>query len=96
MSNEELERIMVLNYTNVFREMLLSSLKANPKVTPDYLSQSIKRQREVEEQISRRSEEMARALVSRLKARGYLAKEPTRQALRSMIRQVLKEFEVKE
>jgi hypothetical protein len=96
MSDKEIEQVMTVNYANVFREMLLASFKTNPKLSPDYLAQPIKRQRDVEREISRLSGEMAKALVSKLKAEDYLAKKPTDQKLRSLIRETLAEFGVKE
>ena len=95
MSEEELERIMTMNYANVFREILLAQFKSDPKVTPEYLTQPIKRQREIEKEISQLSEQMARALVSKLKSEGYLAKEPTEKRLESLIRETIREFGVK-
>ncbi len=96
MSEEEIERIMAANYANVFREMLLASFKTNPEVSPDYLAQSIKKQREVEKEISRLSSEMAKALVLKLKTEGYLTKEPPEPKLTSLIKETLAEFRVEQ
>ena len=95
MSEELLEKVMRTNYANVFREMLLAEFKSDPKVTPDYLAQPIKRQREIEKEISQLSEKMARALVSKLKSKGYLSKNPPDERLESLIRETIKEFGVK-
>jgi hypothetical protein len=95
MSQDELERVMIANYTRVFRDMLLASVRSNPGVTTDYLSQPIKRQREIEGEISRKSAEMAKSLVSKLRAGGLLKKESTDKELVPLIRETLKEFEVK-
>jgi len=96
MSEEELERLMIAYYTSVFREMLLASVRSDSEVSPDYLSQPIKRQREIESEISNKSAELAKSLVSKLKDEGYLIKEPTDKKLKSIIRETLKEFGVKE
>jgi hypothetical protein len=95
MTEEELERLMSVIYANVFREMLLAEFKSDPEITPGYLTQPIKRQREIEKEISQLSEQMARVLVSKLKKEGYLTREPTEKKLESMIRETIKEFGVK-
>lgn len=96
MNEGELERIMIANYRNVFREMLLAAFKSDPTVTPDYLTQPIKRQREIEKDISVTAQKMAESLVSKMKGEGLLTKEPSNAKLRSMIRATLKESGVEE
>ncbi len=94
MNTDELEKVMTLNYSQVFQEMLLSALKSHPKLTPDYLSQSVARQREIEEEIKERSSKMAVALVGKLKAKGYLADEPPDDVLKGLILAIMQEFGV--
>lgn len=96
MKDEMLEQVMVSNYHHVFKEILLSIFKSNPKLTPAYLDLSMKRQREVEGEIDTRSSEMARSLVEKLKKKGWLTEEPTKKQLEKEIRRTLEEFKVKE
>ena len=95
MTDENLERVMTVNFENVLRGLLLSAFNSNPKVTPDYLAQPIKRQRQLETEISNLSRKMARTLVSRLKKEGFITREPSDERLQSMIQDTLKDFGMK-
>jgi DNA-directed RNA polymerase specialized sigma54-like protein len=93
--SDELEKIMRANYEQVFKQLLLSAFKSDPSLAPEFVSQTIERQREIDSEIKKRSEEMADALVSKLKKRGYLEKEPDDTELEALIRSILEEFGTK-
>jgi hypothetical protein len=95
MTEETFEKILIENYTNVFKELLLSAFKSNPKLTPAYLSEPNLRQREIENEILKQSHEMATFLVGQLKERGDLSKEPPEKDLRALIERTLQKFGVK-
>jgi len=95
MNEGALEKIMIENYSNVFKDLLLSAFKSNPKLTPTYLSQPIQRQRKIETEIVKKSNEMASFLVGQLKIQGYLAKEPSEKELEALIEKTLRKFGVK-
>ena len=95
MSKPRLEQIMISNYSNVFRQMLLSAFKSDPSLTTQFSSEPVKRQREIEDEISKRSDEMARFLVGRMNQKGYLAEEATDDKLEALIKETLKQFGVK-
>jgi len=96
MKRKTLEEVMIASYANVFKEILTSAFRDHEKLSLDFHSTSIKRQREIEREIDNKSIEMARTLVARLKKLGYLKKEPTQKRLEEIIRQVLKQYGVKE
>lgn len=96
MKDEVLEQVMVSNYHHVFKEILLSIFKSNPKLTPAYMDQSMERQREIEGEIDARAGEMARSFVAKLKKKGWLTEEPTEKQLEKEIRRTLEEFGVRE
>lgn len=95
MTDESLERIMTVNFENVFRGLLLAAFNSNPKVTPDYLALPINRQRELEMEVSDLSRKMAKRLVSRLKKEDLITREPQDERLLSMIQDTLKDFGMK-
>lgn len=95
MSGDTFEKILIENYSNVFKELLLSAFKSNPKLTPTYLSEPNQRQREIENEVAKQSNEMATFLVSQLKEHGYLVKEPTEKELQALIEKTLQKFGVK-
>ncbi len=92
MTPESLESIMIVNYTHVFRELLLSLLKTDPELARTFLSQSARYQREVEAEVSEVSGEMARSLVRKLALRGHLETEPSDQDLHALVSDTLNEF----
>jgi len=94
MNEENLEKIMTANYSRVFKDMLLAAFKSDPKLTPSYLSEPIQRQRKIESEIEKQSNEMAKLLVGRLKEKGYLTKEPSDKELKDLIRETLHKFGV--
>lgn len=89
MSEKELEKIMVTNYTNVFKAILTSEFRADPHLREDYYSSPIARQREIDLAIDIKSSRLAKSLVNRLEHKGYLAKSPTSEELGKIIREVL-------
>lgn len=95
MTQDTLEKIMIENYSNVFKDLLLSAFKSNPKLTPTYLSQPIQKQRNIETEIVKQSNEMASFLVGQLKKQGYLTKEPSAKDLEALIEKTLRKFGVK-
>ncbi len=86
MSNSKLEQIMIRNYSNVFRQILLSAFKSDPELTTKFSLEPVLRQREIEKEVIRRSEEMALFLVDKIKREGYLSKEPTDDKLEALIK----------
>ncbi len=92
MTAEGLETVMIANYTQVFRELLLSLFKTDPELGRSFLSQPISRQRDVESEVARLSDEMARSLVRKIKEHGYLDREPSDEQLQALINQTLGEF----
>jgi len=93
--SHELERIMKANYEQVFKQLLLSAFKSDPSLTPEFVSQTTERQREIDSEIKKKSGEMADVLVSKLKKRGYFEKEPDDTELEALIRSTLEEFGTK-
>jgi len=89
MRKPSLEKIMVMNYTRVIRELLLSQFRDDERLTPLFQSRSVKQQREIEEEIERRSKKAAVRLVAELKKRGGLETEPAQKELKEMIVQAL-------
>ncbi len=96
MSTPRLEQIMIRNYSNVFRQMLLSAFKSDPELTTQFSSEPVERQREIEEEVTRRSEEMARFLVNNIRQKGYLSEDPTDDKLEALIKETLQHFGVKQ
>jgi hypothetical protein len=94
MSNE-LEKMMRENYRQVFKQLLLSEFKSDPRLSPEFASQAIEQQRKIDSEIQDRSEQMANALVSKLKGLGYLEKEPDDTELETLIRSILEGFGTK-
>jgi len=92
---ESLEKVMVESYSHVFKDLLLSAFKSNPKLSSSYLSEPIEKQREIESEIEKQSVDMAKFLVGRLKQKGYLAKEPSDKDLEELIKGTLRKFGVK-
>lgn len=91
MRNEELEEIMVTNYSKVFKAILLSEFKADPELKKDYYSSAIKEQREIDSAIDSKSLRLSKSLVGKLKRKGFLTKSPSEDELRKIIQEVLKE-----
>ncbi len=94
MTEDTLEKIMIANYSNVFKDLLLSAFNSNPKLTPTYLSQPIEKQRKIEAEIVKQSNDMAAFLVSQLKKQGYLTKEPSERQLEALIEKTFRKFGV--
>jgi len=90
--SDELERMMRVNYQQVFKQLLLSEFKSDPRLSPEFAYQTTEQQRKIDSEIQRRSEQMADALVSKLKKMGYLKKESDDAELESLIRNILEEF----
>ncbi len=94
MKDDMLENVTVSAYYHVFKEILLTVLKSNPKLTPTYLDQSMKRQKEIESEIDTSARDMARSFVEKIKKKGWLTQEPTEKQLEREIRRTLEEFGV--
>ncbi len=92
MTGADLERIMVENYTQVFKQILSSLFKGDPNLKTDYLSAPIERQREIDAELASKSARMAQFLVSKLKEHGYLQREATDSEIEALIRTTLEEF----
>jgi hypothetical protein len=76
MTESDLERVMIANYSQVFKQILSSLFKSDEKLRTDYMSVPIDRQRDIDQELSAKSNRMAKSLVSKLKQRGYLQNEP--------------------
>ncbi len=96
MSEEELEAIMIANYRNTFKDLLFAAFRSDPTLAPEFLAEPIKRQREIEQQAASTAQGMAESLVSKLKSKGFLAKDPSDAELRALIRSTLEEFGVEQ
>ena len=92
MTASNIEEIMTENYRQVFKQILSSLFKSDPKLRPEYMSEPIQRQREIDKEIEAKSAKMAKSLVSKLKARGFLESEPTDNELEALIRSTIEEF----
>jgi hypothetical protein len=92
MTESDLERVMIANYSQVFKQILSSLFKSDEKLRTDYMSVPIDRQRDIDQELSAKSNRMAKSLVSKLKQRGYLQNEPPDSELEALIRSTLEEF----
>lgn len=92
-----IEEIMTMTYKSTIKEILLSHLKDDVKISTYFHSDSVERQRQIETEIDKQAEVIARSLVLKLKAKGYLRKKPSDDTvLRRLIVETLKEHGVSE
>jgi len=85
-----LEDTMRALYRNVIRDLLISELVGHKDLAPDYFALSGKKQQDIEKEIDTKSLEISNDLVSELKTRGFLEREPSDQVLQDLIREVMK------
>lgn len=91
-----IEEIMTMTYKSTINEILLSHLKDDVKISTYFHSDSVERQRQIETEIDKQAEVIARSLVLKLKAKGYLRRKPSDTVLRRLIVETLKEHGVSE
>jgi hypothetical protein len=89
---ETLRKIMIEQFKNTFIEILRSQFRAHPELSVKFLSESSARQKDIDKEIVRVSEEMSRTLVSKLAEKGYLERDAPDAELNRLISEVLKEF----
>jgi len=82
---------MTRTYKSTIKKILLSQLKDDVKISTYFHSDSVERQRQIETEIDKRAEVIARSLVSKLKAKGYLRRKPSDAVLKRLIVETLKE-----
>lgn len=96
MKKPTIEEIMTRTYKSTIKEILISRLKDDVKTSTHFHSDSVKRQRQIESEIDKQAGLIARSLVSKLKAEGYLRRKPSDAVLRRLIIRTLKEHGVSE
>lgn len=86
----DLEDTMRRLYRNVIRDLLVSEIIGHRDLAPSYFAISGKKQEDIEREIDTKSIEISNDLVSELKKRGFLEKEPSDNVLQDLIREVMK------
>lgn len=82
---------MTKTYKSTIKNILLSQLKDDVKMSTYFHLDSVERQRQIETEIDKRAGVIARSLVSKLKAKGYLKRKPSDAVVRRLIVEALKE-----
>jgi ribosomal protein S19E (S16A) len=89
-SEPTLEDIMRRVYRNVVRDLLVSEILGHKKLAPDFFSSSSSKQEAIEDEIERKSVEIADDIVAELKKQGYVDKEPSEALLSELVKEVMK------
>jgi hypothetical protein len=87
---DDLENTMRKLYRNVIRDLLVSELLGHKDLAPDYFALSGKKQDDIEKEIDAKSVEISDDLVSELKKRDFLEKQPSDKELQDLIREVMR------
>ena len=90
-----LRDIMIEQFRNTFIEILESQFRSHPELSVKFFSSSSVRQKDIDREIVKISNEMSQVLVKKLEQQGLLEREPSEEELKDLISQVLKEFGVK-
>jgi hypothetical protein len=87
---DDLENTMRKLYRNVIRDLLVSEILGHKDLAPDYFALSGKKQDDIEKEIDAKSVEISDDLVSELKQREFLEKQPSDKELQDLIKEVMR------
>ena len=90
-----LREIMIEQFRSTFIEILRSQFRSHPELSVKFFSSLSIRQKDIDREVVKISDEMSQTLVRKLEQQGYLKREPIEAELKHLISQVLKEFGAK-
>jgi len=92
MRKPRLREIMIKQYEEVIKEILVTQFKDDEKLSSLFHSKSIKQQREIEREIDIKAHEIAVAIVNKLEKAGFLETTPSDKILERIITETLKKY----
>jgi hypothetical protein len=87
---DDLENTMRKLYRNVIRDLLVSEILGHKDLAPDYFALSGEKQDDIEKEIESKSVEISDDLVSELKERGLIERQPRDKELQDLIKEVMR------